>query len=117
MAEGKTYHNVLAHLTADLTTLTLIPSPPAGPAADNYHPAIRIHRIIYHPSTSTAETFVVNSGSVNIFTVPTWAFLVRDTGWLEEGILCPDETALICTPSAAGNAGDFYITYSIENNP
>ncbi len=114
MFEGRTYFNVAVQLGTDDATLTVIATPTAGGASDNFKPALRIHRIVYHPNTATAQTWTLDVGSKNLMNLPTWAFLRRDSEWMEGGILCPEETALICSPSAAGNAGDFFVTYSIE---
>ena len=114
MSEDRRYFNLAPKLGVLDVTLTLVPAPEAGPAADNYHPALRIHRVTYNPTWPGWESSTIDCGAVNIMNIPIWAFLRRDTGWMEDGILCPVETALICTPSAAGNAGDFFITYSVE---
>lgn len=114
MADGRKYFSVAVQLAAGDVTLTIIAAPTAGPGGDLYHPGLRIHRIVYHPEVSTAQTWTLNVGAKNLMNLMTWAFLRRDTGWMPGGVDCPNETALICTPSAAGNAGDFFVTYSVE---
>ena len=114
MADGRTYFSAVAQLAVGDVTLTIVAAPTAGAGGDNYHPGLRIHRIVYHPNTSTAATMGIDVGAQPLMIIPTRAFLRRDTGWMPGGIDCPNETALICTPSGAGNAGDFFVTYSVE---
>lgn len=95
-------------LAAD-TSRTIITAPPAGNR-------IRVYRICYVSETSSANVVTVAAGATTLLTLAAsvTAHVVIDTGWLDGGLVMPAATALIATPAAAGPAGEFFVTYSLE---
>ena len=97
-----------ALLAAD-TTRTMVAAPSAGVQ-------IRVFKIWYSSVTSAAQAVTVAAGATTLLRLgaSVASGQTPSTGWLENGVLMPAATALIATPAAAGPAGDFFVTYTLE---
>jgi len=100
---------VKVDLAASDSTKTLVAAPPADVK-------LKIYRISYISKTSAAQALAVATGATNFLDLAAsiTAHAIIDTGWLEGGITGVAATALIATPSAAGPAGSFYVTYTLS---
>ena len=107
--EATDFETVKVDLLAADTTRTLVPAPRAGVG-------IKLQRIVYISKTSAAQALNVAAGATNAMNLAAsiTAHLVLDTGELKGGMKMPAATALVATPAAAGPAGSFYVTYSLE---
>jgi hypothetical protein len=112
---AKLFTTVKVDLAAADASKTLIAAPSGG-VTDPEKAGIRIHRIVYISKTSAAQALSVDIGTVNILDLAAsvTAHTVIDTGFMDGGIRGQVETALVATPAAAGPAGSFYVTYSID---
>jgi hypothetical protein len=107
MAKG--YNTVRVALAAADATKTLIAAPGTGMA-------IKVWRIRYNPTTQAAQAITVATGATTFMLIASniGIGIPFDSTWLNGGILGVAATALIATPAAAGPAGDFFVTYTIE---
>lgn len=97
-------------LAASDSTKTIIAAPGAGTR-------IFVYRAVYISKTShTATLSLAVSGSTSILDLAASiaAHTVIDTGWLDGGLEQAAATALVATPSGAGPAGKFLVTYEIK---
>jgi hypothetical protein len=107
MAKG--YNTVRVALAAGDASKTLVAAPGTGMA-------IKIWRLRYNPTTQSNNAITVATGATTFMVIAAniGIGIPFDTDWLNGGILGVAATALVATPGAAGPAGDFYITYTIE---
>ena len=54
MSDGRTYINAVAQLAVGDDSLTLVAAPTVSAGTPLFQPALRIHRIVYHPNLQSA---------------------------------------------------------------
>jgi len=96
-------------LAAGDSTKTVIAAPAAGVR-------IRIFHTVYISKTSAAQALALACGTLSVLDLAAsvTAHTVIDTGWTDGGQVGPAATALIATPAAAGPAGKFIVTFTLE---